>query len=73
MNRKIGMVSSVINFGAILGFAVSMIIGFDHGSYLFSMFIAFSFVPMMCAYAYFSRKEKKLAGYISATFAAIYP
>ena len=36
------------------------------------MFIAFSFVAMMCGYAYFSQRKYKLAGGISAAFAAIY-
>lgn len=72
MNRKIGMFSCVLNFISIIGFAVSMLIGFNNGSYFCSMFIAFSFVPMMCAYAYFSEINCKLAGYISAGFATVY-
>lgn len=72
MNRKIGMYSSIINLISVMGFAISMLIGFNAGSYFFSMFIAFSFVPMMCAYAYFSEKSFKLAGFISAAFAAMY-
>lgn len=72
MNRKIGMASSTINLIAVAGFALSMLIGFQNGSYFCSMFIAFSFVPMMCAYAYFAQRKCKLAGYISAGFAAMY-
>ena len=49
-----------------------MLLGFDNGSYFSSMFIAFSFVPMICGYAYFSEKNAKLAGYVSMAFAAIY-
>lgn len=51
---------------------MSMLLGFDNGSYFSSMFIAFSFVPMICGYAYFSEKNAKLAGYVSVAFAAIY-
>lgn len=72
MNRTIGMVSSIINGIAILGFAISMIIGFYYGSYFCSMFIAFSFVPMMCAYAYFAESKYKLAGCVSVGFAVMY-
>ena len=75
MNRKIGMYirdSSVVNLNAVILFAISMLFHFDCGSYFFSMFIAFSFVPMMCAYAYFSEKKYKLAGCISAAFAVMY-
>lgn len=72
MNRKIGMISSIINLVAVLGFAVSMLWKFDSGSYFSSMFIAFSFVPMMCAFAYFSERKCRLAGFVSAAFSAVY-
>lgn len=66
------MYCSVVNFIAVICFAMSMLLGFDNGSYFSSMFIAFSFVPMICGYAYFSEKNAKLAGYVSVAFAAIY-
>lgn len=47
MNRKIGAVSSIVNLLAVLGFAASMPFSFNFGSYLCSMFIAFSFIPMV--------------------------
>lgn len=39
---------------SVLCFALSMLFGFDYGSYFSSMFIAFSFVSMMYGYAYFA-------------------
>lgn len=72
MNKKIVLYGSAINFIAVICFALSMLFTFHFGSYLSSMFIAFSFVLMMCGYAYFSEKEVKLAGYAAMTFAAIY-
>ena len=72
MNKRIGMYCSVVNFIAVICFAMSMLLGFDNGCYFSSMFIAFSFVPMICGYAYFSEKNAKLAGYVSVAFAAIY-
>lgn len=66
------MYCSIINLISVIGFAISMLIGFNMGSYFSSMFIAFSFVPMMCAYAHFSEKSRKLAGYIGMTFSAMY-
>lgn len=48
MNRKIGMYSAAVNAASVLAFAVFMLAGFTHGCYFASMFIAFSFVPMMC-------------------------
>lgn len=72
MNRKIGMYSSIINLLAVMGFAISMLLGLNEGSYFSSMLIAFSFVPMICGYAYFSDKSRKLAGYIGMAFAGMY-
>lgn len=72
MNKKIGVYSSCVNFIAVICFAMSMLFGFDYGSYFFSMFIAFSFVAMICGYAYFAEKEVKLAGCVSVAFSAIY-
>lgn len=72
MNQRISVYSSAINLLAVICFALSMLFGFDSGSYIFSMCIAFSFVPMMCAYAYFAEQKVKLAGYVSVAFAAIY-
>ena len=72
MNKKIGAYGAVVNFVAVFCFALSMLFGFDYGSYFSSMFIAFSFVLMMCGYAYFAPKEAKLAGYVSIAFSAIY-
>lgn len=63
---------SVANFMAAICFALSMLFGFDYGSYFSSMFISLSFVPMMCGYAYFAEKGTKLAGYVSVAFSAIY-
>lgn len=72
MNKKIGVSSAVVNFIAVFCFALSMLFGYNYASYFSSMFIAFSFVPMMCGYAYFSEKGAKLAGYISVSFSVIY-
>jgi len=66
------MFSSATNLVAVIGFALSMLIGSNFGSYFSSMFIAFSFMPMMCAYAYFSKEKTKLAGITAAGFAVMY-
>ena len=72
MNRKIGIYSSVMNIAAVSGFALSMLIGTNFGSYFTSMFIAFSFVPMMCAFNSYGKTEHKAAGYTSMIFAGAY-
>jgi len=72
MNRKIGMTVSLVNAAAVAGFACSMLVGTNFGSYLSSIFIALSFVPMICSYAFYAKKEKKLAGIVAAGFAVMY-
>lgn len=66
------MYSSIINLFTVIGFALCMLVGTNFGSYLVCMFIAFSFVPMMCVYAIYSKKEKRAAGYTAMIFASVY-
>ncbi len=72
MNKRIVIYSSAVNLIAIIAFAISMLFRFNNASYFASMFIAFSFVPMMCGYAYFSERKCRLAGFVSVAFAAVY-
>lgn len=73
MDKKIGMYGSIINLTAVVLFAAGMVLGALTGdnflAYFSSAFIAFGYVPMACAYCYYS---KNTAGYCSAVFAAIY-
>jgi hypothetical protein len=57
---------------AVLAFALSMIIGSAYGSYLASIFIALSFIPMICSFVYYSNTDRKVAGYSAIAFAAVY-
>ena len=72
MNQKIGIWSSLCNIFSVAMFALSMLIGFPLGSYFASMFIAFSFVPMVCALACYSQPAAKAAGYAAMAFGAGY-
>ena len=72
MNRKIGIYGSAVNLISVICFALSLLAGFDFGSYISSMFIAFSFVLMVCCYAGLADNTVKAAGYISVAFASIY-
>jgi hypothetical protein len=49
-----------------------MLLGSNFGSYFVCMFIAFSFVPMMCAFCTYSTQENRAAGYTSMIFSGIY-
>lgn len=72
MNRKLGMCSSAVTFIAVLGFSISMIVKSDYGSYLSSSFIAFGFLPMICAFASYGKSEEKSFGYTAVAFASVY-
>ena len=72
MNRKVGMVSSLVTLLAVAAFALSMLIDYDAGSYLSSMFIAWGFLPMACAFAAYARDEARAAALTGVAFAAIY-
>lgn len=72
MNRKIGIIASGVNVVAVASFAVSLLFRFNFGSYFSSMFIAFSFVVMMCTYAFYAGKRRKVAGLAAVAFSAVY-
>jgi len=66
------MYAAVITLLAVLAFALSMILPNDFLSYLSSMFIAWGFVPLICAFAAFGDNESKAAGYMAIAFSAVY-
>lgn len=72
MNRRIGFISAAVNLAAVLGFALCMPFGWLFGCYFCSMFIAFGFVGMACAYAHYAVPERRVAGYAALAFAAMY-
>jgi len=72
MDYKIGRISAIVNVASVLGFALAMLFGFDAGGYFTSMFIAFSFVPMVCAIAKKGRGDAKVAGGAAMIFAGVY-
>lgn len=72
MNSRIGKIASVINLTAVAGFALCMLPGFDFGSYVSSIFIAMSFLVMMCGYAFYAPESRRVAGFAAAGFAAMY-
>lgn len=72
MNQKIGVYASAINVIAVIGFAISMLISSNFGSYLSSVFIAFSFVCMICSFVYFSGEKTRVAAYCGMAFGVMY-
>lgn len=72
MNRKLGMIGSIINFITVLLFALFMIIDFNYGSYLVCIFLSLSFVMMIASFENECKEENKVAGKIALAFSAIY-
>jgi hypothetical protein len=72
MNRRIGAISSIVNVCAVAVFAICMLFGLLFGAYLSSIFIAFSFVTMVCAFASNGTPKVKVAGSSATIFAGIY-
>ncbi len=72
MNRRIATSCAWVNALAVAGFAISMLLDCNFGSYLCSMFIAFSFLPMMCGIAHCAGEDGKVAGMCAVGFAAAY-
>jgi uncharacterized integral membrane protein len=55
-----------------MGFVLCLIIGSSFGNYICGMFVAISFVPLICAYAVYSKPQDKAATYVAMIFACIY-
>ena len=72
MNRKIGMIGSLVNALTVLGFAVFLLTGFKFGYYFICIFLSISFVCMIAAFDAECTEENKVAGKVSMMFAAIY-
>jgi hypothetical protein len=72
MGSNIGIVSAVINICSVIGFVLCLLTGFLFGSYLTSMFIALSFVPMVSAFAAIGKPKTKTAGNAAMIFAGMY-
>lgn len=66
------MAAAFVTLLAVLGFALSMLVGSDIGSYISSIFIALGFVPMVGAFAAYGSRETKAAGYTALVFSAVY-
>ena len=72
MNRKIGVTAALINVAAVAGFALSMALNSMEASYITSMLIALSFIPMMSLFAQYAGDDRKGAGSAAVAFAAVY-
>lgn len=72
MNRKIGMIGTVINAITVLAFAICMLIDFSFGSYFVCIFLSLSFIIMIASFENECNQDNKVAGKIALILAGIY-
>ena len=72
MNKKLGIIGSIINVITVLLFAFFMLIDFNFGSYFVCIFLSLSFVMMVSSFQNECTEDNKVAGKIALVFSAIY-
>ncbi len=72
MNKKLGLIGSIINAITVLLFAIFMAIDFNFGSYFVCILLSLSFVMMIAAFENECSEDKKVAGKIALVLAGVY-
>ena len=72
MNKKIGIIGSVINAITVVLFAIFLLLDFKLGYFFVCIFLSLSFVMMIAAFENECKENNKVAGRIALAFAAIY-
>ena len=72
MNKKIGLIGSIINAFTVFLFALFMLIDFIVGSFFICILLALSFIMMIGGLYSECEENKKAAGIIGLTLSAIY-
>lgn len=72
MNLTVAKIGAVIDTVSVIGFAICMLIGFDFGSYLACMFLAFGFVMMIAGFHAESDTEHKVAANTALVLSGVY-
>lgn len=72
MNRKIGMIGSLINAFTVLFFAIFLLIGFKFGYFCVCIFLSISFMCMMAAFDAECKDDRKVAGRTSLVLSGVY-
>ncbi len=72
INKKIGMIGSIINVFTVIAFAICMLISFDFGSYFVCIFLSLSFILMIASFEAECSEENQVAGRVASLFAGIY-
>ena len=72
MNKKIGMIGSIINVITVLLFALFLIIDFKFGYYFVCIFLSLSFIMMIAAFENECSIDNKVAGKVALILAGVY-
>ena len=72
MNKKIGIIGSIINAITVLLFAIFLIIDFKFGYFFVCIFLSLSFIMMIAALENECTKENIVAGKVSLVLAGVY-
>ena len=72
MNRKIGIIGSIINAITVALFAIFLLLDFKLGYFFVCILLSLSFVMMIAAFENECKESAKVAGKIALAFAAIY-
>ncbi len=72
MNLTVARIGAAIDAVSVAGFAICMLIGFDFGSYLVCMFLAFGFVMMISGFHAESDKEHEVAADTALVLSGVY-
>ena len=72
MNRKIGMIGSLVNTFTVVCFAIFLLIGFKIGYFFICIFLSISFMCMMAAFDVECENDRKVAGRTSLVLSGIY-
>ena len=72
MNKKIGMIGSIINAITVFLFALFLIIDFKFGYFFVCILLSISFVMMIASFENECKEENKVAGKIALALATVY-
>jgi len=72
MNKKLGMIGSIINVITVLLFAIFLLIDFKFGYFFVCIFLSLSFIMMIASFENECTEENKVAGKISLSLAGVY-
>ena len=72
MNKKLGMIGSIINAITVLTFAICMMFNYTFGSYLVCIFLSISFIFIVASFENECKEDNKVAGKIALVLAGVY-